>query len=103
MQKLRPIDADVHLKYICSVCQYELWVSLAQASTPSFLLVCDSCNTAHKLDRISKFKIIYDNKDIIEFLTSNGITAAKQKVESLQEKNIFNKKEIIKRILADEI
>jgi len=43
----RPVEHDVHFKYICpnKSCQDEHWLSLKEAQTKKFKIVCDYCGT----------------------------------------------------------
>lgn len=59
----KPISLDVHLKYRCpnSNCGYEHWLSLLEAQTINFKIVCD-CGTVFKPKRVKNIKILYENK-----------------------------------------
>lgn len=56
---LRPIDADVHLKYICGECGSTMWASITEARTPNFILVCGECNAIHKLVLVGNINISF--------------------------------------------
>lgn len=59
----KPISLDVHLKYRCpnSNCGYEHWLSLLEAQTINFKIVCD-CGAVFKPKRVKNIKILYENK-----------------------------------------
>jgi len=56
----KPIDTDVHLKYCCPNinCKYDHWLSLREASTKNFKVVCD-CGEIFSVKRVSRVKILY--------------------------------------------
>lgn len=54
----KPIEIDAHLKYRCPKCAYDHWISLIQAQTKNFKIVCD-CKTVFQPRRIDKLKILY--------------------------------------------
>lgn len=55
-----PIEYDCHFKYKCPDpnCGYDYWISLKQACTKNFKIVCD-CGIVFKPKRIKKIKPIY--------------------------------------------
>lgn len=57
----KPIDADIHLKYVCPNCCCEHWIKYLAATVPSFKVVCD-CGTIFRIKRISEIKIRYAKK-----------------------------------------
>lgn len=54
----KPIDIDAHLKYRCPKCGYDYWISLREAKTKNFKIVCD-CKTVFEPKMIKKIKISY--------------------------------------------
>lgn len=58
---LRPIDSDVHLKYRCTECSIEHWLSLRQAQTTGFIIVCE-CNNVFKVKPVDKIVVKYKDK-----------------------------------------
>ena len=56
----KPIDIDLHLKYRCpdEGCGAEHWVSLKEARTPKFIVVC-YCGNKFSVKTIDKCKISY--------------------------------------------
>jgi hypothetical protein len=60
MNKEKPIELDCYLKYRCPSknCYLDHWVSLAEAKTKNFIVVC-SCGKKFKTKTVSKIKIQY--------------------------------------------
>lgn len=61
--KQKPVEYDVHLKYICPECHSEHWLSLLEASTANFKVVCH-CGTIFKVKRILGMKLRYAKSKI---------------------------------------
>lgn len=59
--KPKPIEHDVHLKYLCDNCGQPHWLSLEEAKTPRFKIVC-ICKKVFSVKRIKDIKIIYASK-----------------------------------------
>lgn len=60
-KNLKPIEYDVHLKYICQQCGNSHWLSFAEASTKCFKIVCD-CGSIFGVKRVNRFKLQYYKK-----------------------------------------
>lgn len=60
-KNLKPIDVDCHLKYRCpdNNCNYDHWITLKEAKTKNFIVVCD-CGSTFKVKTVKKFKLIYN-------------------------------------------
>lgn len=58
MNKQKPIDYDIHLKYRCS-CGQDHWLSYNEASTKNFKIVCE-CSKVFGVKKIVKFKLKYE-------------------------------------------
>lgn len=56
-KRQKPIDCDVHFKYLCLCGQFH-WLSLNEASTKNFFIVCD-CNAKIKIKTIDKIQVTY--------------------------------------------
>lgn len=56
----KPIEINAYLKYRCSKksCQYQHWISLLEAKTKNFKIVCD-CGSIIKPKTIRDIKISY--------------------------------------------
>lgn len=58
----KPIDFDVHLKYLCQNCGQIHWLSFQESSTKNFKVVC-GCGNVFKVKRTHKFQIKYYKSD----------------------------------------
>lgn len=58
-----PIEINAHFRYICPDihCRYDHWISLKEAQTKNFKIVCD-CGKVFKPKTIVKVKLIYKHK-----------------------------------------
>lgn len=54
----KPIEYDVHLKYLCKKCGQIHWLSLKESSTKNFKIVC-YCGYVFSVKRTSSIKILY--------------------------------------------
>jgi hypothetical protein len=61
MKNLKPTEYDLHLKYSCPNCGYNHWLSIHEAQTDKFLIVCD-CKKILKVKTVDSFKIKYKTK-----------------------------------------
>jgi hypothetical protein len=60
---LKPIDHDVHLKYRCPECSVDHWLSLREAQTDGFIIVCE-CNNIFKVRTVDDIVVKYKDKKI---------------------------------------
>lgn len=62
----KPIDSDIHFKYICpnNKCSDTHWLSLKQTQTKNFKVVCD-CGKVFSVKRIKTIKVKYYNSKIL--------------------------------------
>lgn len=70
----KPIEYDIHLKYICQRCGQTHWLSINEASTRKFKVVC-FCGLVFGIKRVKDFKLIYHKK------TPKAIETKKSKPE----------------------
>lgn len=68
-KNLKPIDMSLSLIYRCPNCSNQHWLSLNQAKTKKFIVVCD-CGHVFKVKPVHDIKIIYqksvkNNKPIV--------------------------------------
>lgn len=63
-KNLKPIDMSVSLIYRCPSCSNQHWLSLNQAKTKKFIVVCD-CNHVFKVKPVRSLKVIYQKSDKI--------------------------------------
>lgn len=61
MKNLKPTEYDLHLKYSCPYCEYSHWLSIYEAQTDKFLIVCD-CKKILRVKTVDSFKIKYKPK-----------------------------------------
>lgn len=54
----KPIDFDIHLKYVCKKCGQFHWLSFKETSTKDFKIVCD-CNNIFMVKRTKQFLLRY--------------------------------------------
>ena len=54
----KPIEYDLHLKYICQQCGQAHWLSFRESSTKQFKIVCD-CGFVFGVKPTKSIKIIY--------------------------------------------
>jgi hypothetical protein len=64
-KSLKPIDYDIHLKYLCPnpSCCCQHWLSFKEASAKNFRVVCE-CGQIFKVKRLQKFNVEYCEKVI---------------------------------------
>ena len=57
----KAIEIDAHLRYVCKNpdCGYTHWLSLKEAQTKNFKVVCD-CGVVFKPKQVLKVKIVYE-------------------------------------------
>jgi DNA-directed RNA polymerase subunit RPC12/RpoP len=82
----KPIDQDIHLKYICNTCDAKHWLSLTETQTKNYKIVCD-CGSVIKPKRITNIKFIYSKKK----RQSPQITKIDEKVEQTVPVDLFKK------------
>lgn len=58
IRNLKPLECVADLKYRCSNCGLDHWVSLKEAKTSGFIIVCD-CDTLLKVKPIKTINITY--------------------------------------------
>jgi hypothetical protein len=59
--KPKPIEYDVHLKYLCSNCGQAHWLSIDEAKTSGFKVVC-FCKNTFSVKKVKDIKILYQKK-----------------------------------------
>jgi hypothetical protein len=81
-KNLKPIEIDAQFKYMCpqSTCGYCHWISIKEAQTKNFKIVCD-CGYVFKPKRIQKIKILYD-KPVIKQLDTSVVKTVVESVEA---------------------
>jgi hypothetical protein len=61
IKNLKPTEINLHLKYQCPECSIDHWISLDEAKTPGFIIVC-YCRTTLKVKGVKSTKIIFRNQ-----------------------------------------
>jgi len=61
----KPIDKDIHLKYRCKKCGLDHWLSLREASTKNFKVVCN-CGRVFKVKQVTGCVLKYCNDVTIQ-------------------------------------
>lgn len=59
----KPIEFDIHLKYRCTKCSQDHWLSYKEAQTKNFKVVCD-CGRVFKVKRVKSFLLKYHSLTI---------------------------------------
>ena len=76
MKKIKPIDIDLHLKYLCPNCGAICWLSLRESKTVGYINVCDICHDTFKVKTIHKIIIQYkNNKSVGKAIEKNQKTS----------------------------
>jgi DNA-directed RNA polymerase subunit RPC12/RpoP len=57
----KPIEYDIHLNYVCKQCGQKHWLSINEASTKKFKVVC-ACGHIFGVKRVTGFKLIFHKK-----------------------------------------
>lgn len=74
MKKIKPVDIDLHLKYLCPNCGAICWLSLRETKTVGYISVCDICHDTFKVKTIDKITIQYKhNKKTTEKTQNTNI------------------------------
>lgn len=86
--RLKPIEIDAHFRYECpdKGCRCDHWLSLKEAQTPNFKIVCD-CGLVLRPKLIQKIKILYKKKPAKH-------ESQKQSVEPTKPEIINNKRSL---------
>jgi len=58
----KPIEYDIHLKYLCNQCGDCHWLSITEASTKRFKIVC-YCGNVFGVKRVKDFNLKYFKKN----------------------------------------
>jgi hypothetical protein len=123
IKNLKPTEINLHLKYKCPECQIEHWISLDEAKTTGYMIVCD-CKTKLKVKPIKTIRILYKTnkttkakpekidqsmpvvllENCVKILVSYGFSAKESKTlveESYKKNSVNDALIIIKDILAN--
>lgn len=81
----KPIEIDVHFKYRCTKCSVDHWISLNQAKTKNYKIVCD-CGGVFKPKTIKKISILYK-----ETKKEQGKRPTESQNQSVLDSEVLNK------------
>lgn len=81
-KRQKPIDADIHLKYLCDQCGQTHWLSFLEASTSGYKVVCD-CGNTFKVKKVNGFKLKYAIKKPQQPIVSQPIAVSQTQTISL--------------------
>lgn len=95
----KPIDIDAHLKYRCPQCGYDYWISLREAKTKDFKIVCD-CKTVFKPKRVKKVRVLHFINEEIKAKSSKQLLRKKKKPSPHRKVN--SKKSVKENILNED-
>ena len=59
--KPKPVEHEVHLKYLCPYCGDVHWLSFDEAATKDYKVVC-YCKKIFSVKRVKKIKVLYASK-----------------------------------------
>lgn len=85
IKNLKSIECVADLRYRCSSCGVDHWVSIKEAKTPGFIIVCD-CSSLLKVKVIKDIKIVYHEDAVIQ--QNNSSLATVVVIEKTDEKII---------------
>lgn len=77
----KPIEYDIHLKYLCPKCGQSHWLSFNESSTKNFKIVC-YCKCIFKVKQTKKFKLCFNESKSSE-IKANISNIESKKVDSL--------------------
>jgi hypothetical protein len=60
IKNLKPVECIADLRYRCTNCGLDHWVSIKEAKTRDFIIVCD-CDTLLKVKQIQTVNVVYVN------------------------------------------
>lgn len=80
----KPIEYDIHLNYVCQQCGQNHWLSIDEASTKRFKVVCD-CGHIFGVKRVKDFKLLFHKKHIKSQQTEKKPTSVQPKVETISD------------------
>jgi hypothetical protein len=58
IKNLKPVECVADLRYRCTNCGLDHWISLREAKTKNFMIVCD-CETLLKVKQIQTINVVY--------------------------------------------
>lgn len=70
---LLPTSADIHLKYVCTKCEAEYWLTPQEAGTKGFIIVCDYCGKKYFTEPI-KTRVTFSKKKRSSYIKEKEAT-----------------------------
>lgn len=61
IKNLKPTELNVHLKYTCTTCSIDHWISLDESKTKGYLIVCD-CGSILKVKLVHSLMVKFCKK-----------------------------------------
>lgn len=83
IKNLKPSEIEAHLKYKCPACEISHWISLKEASTRGFIIVCE-CNVILKPKLITDLRIKYEKKKTITKIEPIEENISQDKSETIE-------------------
>lgn len=74
IKNLKPLECVADLRYRCSSCGIDHWISIKEAKTSGFIIVCD-CSSLLKVKVIKDIKIVYHENVVAQPKHSSLATA----------------------------
>lgn len=83
-KNIKPVEADIHLKYICPECGTNHWLSLKENKINGYKILCEYCDSILKVRQIDKIKFKFkettkpievsepEQSDDIDFLSKSA-------------------------------
>ena len=113
LKNQKPIDSDINFKYKCPKCKDIHWISLQEAQTENFKIVCD-CKNVFSVRQIQAVKIKYVDSfcsdiptDLLDkckvVLLSYGFESAEAEsliIDSYKESKLTEASDLIKHCLS---
>lgn len=96
IKNVKPIEIDAHFKYRCPKCGWDHWISLKEAKTKNFKIVCD-CNTSFKPKQIKNISIEYCIKNKSSKLTPTSQDSIQSNITSINNTQSETKIEVVEK------
>ena len=79
-KNLKPTDFEISLIYKCPKCSIEHWLSIKEAQTNNFKVVCD-CDAIFKVKKVKTIKVIYDTEISVQPEIKEPVIVIPEKVQ----------------------
>lgn len=71
IKNIKPVECVADLRYLCTNCGLDHWISLREAKTKNFMIVCD-CETLLKVKQIQTINVVYVEDTTLQNSSVNG-------------------------------